>query len=475
MSTNFPETIKEARSLLDAKKISAVELADLCLQSIRVRDGELHAFLEVFGDVREQASEADARIARGEISPLLGIPLAVKDNILIKGRRAGAASKILEGYHALYDATAISKLKEQGAVFVGRTNQDEFAMGSSTENSAYGPTKNPHDLSRVPGGSSGGSAAAVAAHFALAALGSDTGGSIRQPAAFCGVVGLKPTYGSVSRSGLIAMGSSLDVIGPLTLTVADAELMFSVVRGHDPLDATTTPDAWYKGAEKKSRLTIGVPRAFLEKGVEPDVLVAFEKTLEALKAAGHTVTSVDLPTLPFSLPAYYVIMPAEVSSNLARFDGVRYGFHVDGVDRIDDYRKTRGAGLGPEPRRRVLLGTYVLSAGYYDAYYGRAMLARQKITKDLSHAFSLVDVIATPTTPSPAFKLGEKTSDPLAMYLEDIFTVSANIAGVPALSVPMGTVAREGVNLPVGFQLMAPHRREDLLFSIGSAIEEVRA
>ncbi len=473
--TNLPHSITEARSLLDAKKISAVELASMCLENVRVRDKELHAFLEVFDDVREQAANADARIAQGERAPLLGIPFAIKDNILIKGRRAGAASKILEGYHASYDATAIAKLKQAGAVFIGRTNQDEFAMGSSTENSAYGPTKNPHDPTRVPGGSSGGSAAAVAAGFALAALGSDTGGSIRQPAAFCGVVGLKPTYGSVSRSGLIAMGSSLDVIGPLTTTVADAETVFRVVRGHDPLDSTTSPDAWHKEVPAKTSYTIGVPRAFLEKGVEDDVLAAFEETLATLASAGHRVVTIDLPTLPFSLPAYYVIMPAEVSSNLARFDGVRYGLHVDGVNHIDDYKKTRGAGFGPEPRRRVLLGTYVLSAGYYDAFYGKAMIARKKITADLTEAFTSVDVIATPTTPSPAFALGEKTSDPLAMYLEDVFTVSANIAGVPALSVPMGTVLREKKELPVGFQLMAMHRHEDTLIRVGSLIEAARA
>lgn len=462
-------TLKEARKKLDAKEFSSIELTQAYLKNIEANDEDFHAYLEVFTDAEEQAKKADEMIHKGVSHALLGIPLAVKDNILIKGRTASSASKMLENYTATYDATVISKLKREGSVFLGRTNMDEFAMGSSTENSAYGVTKNPRDTSRVPGGSSGGSAAAVAGELALVALGSDTGGSIRQPAALCGVVGLKPTYGSVSRHGLMAMGSSLDVIGPLAKTVDDAEILFEALRGWDRMDSTTLPDDRTR-VPKKERYTIGVPRSFLGTGVDPDVLVAFEKSLEVLKDAGHVVVDIELPTLKYSLPAYYIIIPAEVSANLARFDGVRYGLHIDGVDRVDDYRQTRGAGFGAEVRRRIFLGTYVLSSGYYDAYYGKAMQARERIRRDVRKAFTTVDAIVTPTTPSPAFKFGEKTNDPIAMYLEDVFTVSANIIGVPALSVPSGTVQREGVTLPVGFQLMAPELGEKTLFTLGTIL-----
>jgi aspartyl-tRNA(Asn)/glutamyl-tRNA(Gln) amidotransferase subunit A len=462
-------TLLELRKLLDTKAVSAAELTHAYLARIEKEDADIHAYLQVFADAEAQAKHADARIAQGETHPLLGIPLAMKDNILIKGRTASAASKMLENYTATYDATVTKRLQDQGAVFLGRTNMDEFAMGSSTEKSAFGPTKNPRDTTRVPGGSSGGSAAAVAAHMAPAALGSDTGGSIRQPAAFCGIVGLKPTYGSVSRHGLMAMGSSLDVIGPLARSVADAEVLFTAIRGWDRMDSTTIPDDRERIAKKKT-YTIGVPRAFLTKGVDPDLLAAFEEGLHALTAAGHRVIDIDLPTIEYSLATYYIIMPAEVSANLARFDGVRYGLHVDGKDRIDDYRESRGTGFGPEVRRRILLGTYVLSSGYYDAYYGKAMLARDQIRRDVRTAFETVDAIATPTTPSPSFKFGEKTSDPLAMYLEDIFTVSANIIGTPALSVPSGTVTRDASTLPVGFHLMAPELGEATLFALGKVL-----
>jgi len=460
-------TLVDARKKLDSKEISSVELTEAYLNAIEEKDKEIHAYLEVFSDVREQAKKADVLLKKGESYPLLGIPLAIKDNILIEGRIASSASKMLENYVATYDATVTNKLKLQGAVFLGRTNMDEFAMGSSTEQSAYGATKNPRDMTRVPGGSSGGSAATVAGGLALAALGSDTGGSIRQPAALCGIVGLKPTYGSVSRYGLMAMGSSLDVIGPLAKTVEDAKILFEAIRGWDKMDSTSVPDNRVR-LSAKEKCTIGVPRSFLKGGVDADVLVAFEKSLELLKQKGHAVVDIELPTLKYSLPAYYIIIPAEVSANLARFDGVRYGLHVDGVDRIDDYRKTRGEGFGAEVRRRILLGTYVLSSGYYDAYYGKAMQARSRIRRDVEEAFKKVDVIVTPTTPSPAFTFGEKTSDPLAMYLEDIFTVSANIIGIPALSVPSGTVMRNNVELPVGFQFMAPEFGEETLFALGN-------
>ncbi|MBP9749194.1 MAG: Asp-tRNA(Asn)/Glu-tRNA(Gln) amidotransferase subunit GatA [Candidatus Pacebacteria bacterium] len=462
-------TITEARILLDTKQISARELADAHMDSIAKHDTNIHAYLEVYDDVRAQADSADARLAQGKTGPLVGIPLAMKDNILVEGKVASAGSKMLEHYVATYDATVSEKLKAGGAVFLGRTNMDEFAMGSSTETSAFCTTKNPRDLSRVPGGSSGGSAAAVAGGMALGALGSDTGGSIRQPAALCGLVGLKPTYGSVSRFGLIAMGSSLDVIGPLTRSVADSSLMFEAIRGHDRVDSATLPDDRSRIA-KKERYTIGVPRAFLASGVDPDVLAAFEEGLALLVQKGHTVVDIELPTISRSLATYYIIMPAEVSTNMARFDGVRYGLHVAGKNGIDDYSESRGAGLGKEVRRRILLGTYVLSSGYYDAYYGTAMQARERIRADMRHAFEEVDAVALPTTPSPAFRFGEKTNDPLAMYLEDVFTVSANIIGIPALSVPCGTVVRDGSDLPVGFQLMAPALGEATLFALGALL-----
>ncbi len=459
-------TLEEAKKALEEKKISSVELTDAYLKNIETKNGEIQAYLEVYDDVRKQAYEADERRAGGETGSLLGIPLAVKDNILLQGRKASSSSKMLENYTATYDATVIQKLKKEGVVFIGRTNMDEFAMGSSTENSAFGTTKNPRDLERVPGGSSGGSAASVAGGLALAALGSDTGGSIRQPAALCGVVGLKPTYGSVSRHGLMAMGSSLDVIGPLTKTVGDAKTLFSAICGWDKMDSTTIPDNRSR-VEKKKKYTIGVPRSFLGSGVDKDVLQLFEQSLKKYEEAGHTVVDVELPTLKYALPTYYIIVPAEISANLARFDGVRYGFHKDGDDRIGDYKQSRGVGFGKEVRRRILLGTYVLSSGYYDAYYGKAMKARARIQNDVFNAFTTIDAIATPTTPSPAFKFGEKTDNPIAMYLEDVFTVSANIIGTPALSVPMGNVTRDGKELPVGFQLMANLLGEEVLFDLG--------
>jgi aspartyl-tRNA(Asn)/glutamyl-tRNA(Gln) amidotransferase subunit A len=462
-------TVARASALLAKGETTATELAETCLSAIKERDTEVHAYLEVFDDVREQAREADERRKRGEnITPLTGIPIAFKDNMLLEGRSVSAGSKILEEYVAPYTATALQKLKDAGVVFLGRTNQDEFAMGSSTEHSAYGPTKNPHDLARVPGGSSGGSAAAVAAGMALATLGSDTGGSIRQPASFCGVVGLKPTYGSVSRSGLIAMGSSLDVIGPFAHTVEDSALMFQAIKGLDPLDSTTIP-VEQTSHEVKEKMKIGVPRAFLE-GLDAEVSSSFEDSLKDLAASGHEIVDIELPYLKHSLAVYYVIMPAEASTNLARFDGVKYGLYKEGENRIDDVKKTRGAGFGTEVRRRILLGTYVLSSGYYDAYYGKATRVRAAIANDMAGAFTHVDAIATPTTPSPAFRIGEK-SDPLSMYLADIFTVPANLSGHPALSVPGRPVTNDGKTLPIGIQLIAPHQREDTLFSLGRQIE----
>src|SRR3989344_5755907 len=462
-------TVAEARRALDAKEFSSLELTNAYLENITMRDAEIHAYVEIWADsAREEAKKADDMIAHGTARPLTGIPIAMKDNILIKGRLASSASKILENYRASYDAPVTEKLKDAGAVFLGRTNMDEFAMGSSTENSAYGPTKNPLDPTRVPGGSSGGSAAAVAGNLALAALGSDTGGSIREPASFTGLVGLKPTYGTVSRFGLMAMGSSLDQIGPLAKTIADTRLLFDTIRGYDTHDSTSLPPADAPVSTKPKM--IGVPRAFLQSGVDADVLERFEATLAALKGKGYEVRDIELPHAPHSLAVYYVIMPAEASTNLARFDGIRYGLSVPAEDIGSVYTKTRGEGFGPEVRRRILVGTFVLSSGYADAYYRKARAVRALIRADFVTAFASVDVIATPTVPTPAFKIGEK-SDPLAMYAADIFTVPVNLAGVPAISVPSGTVVREGKHLPVGFQIIGAHNREETLFAIGADVE----
>lgn len=461
-------TITEARAMLEAGETTSLAITEACLVEIEKRNPTLNVYLEVFADAREQAKAADARRAAGEKGELLGIPLAIKDNILIEGKRASAASKMLENYTATYDATVIKKLKNAGAVFLGRVNMDEFAHGGSTENSAFGITKNPLDETRVPGGSSGGSAAAVAGMLALGALGTDTGGSIREPASFCGLVGLKPTYGSVSRAGLIAMGSSLDQAGPLTHTVADNEALFNVMRGQDPLDSTSTPERLYP--EKKPLKKIGVPRALIAEGIDEDVRARFEEALNTLRTAGYEIVDIELPSARLALPVYYIIMPAEVSTNLARFDGVRYGLSLKGESLFDDYARSRGEGFGPEARRRIMLGTYVLSSGYYDAYYGKATKARAKLTEEFSNALSGLDAIATPTTTSPAFIIGAK-ADPLSMYLLDIFTVTANLTGNPAISVPMGTVLREGKDLPVGIQFTSAHGDEAALFRISKEVE----
>ncbi len=459
-------TILNARKSLDAKEYSAVDLAQAYLDEIAKKNTELNVYLEVYDDVLTQAAAADARIAQGESCPLLGIPLAIKDNILIQGKKVSAASKILENYVASYDATVITKLKAQGAVFLGRVNMDEFAMGGSTENSAYGVTKNPHDTGRVAGGSSGGSAVAVAANMALGALGSDTGGSVRQPAAFCGVVGCKPTYGAVSRSGLMAMGSSLDIIGPIGKTVEDTEIIFDAIRGQDVLDGTTiSQSSSFK--TQSSSFKIGVPWDVVnQEGVDGAIKENFTQAIKKLEASGCEIVDVSLPNIGLSLAVYYILMPAEVSSNLARFDGVKYGLHVDGKDLLEDYLLTRGTGFGPEVRRRILLGTYVLSSGYYDAYYGKAQVARNVLQREFADAFRTVDIIVTPTAPMPAWKIGEK-GDPLSAYLADIFTVTANIVGIPALSVPSGFVDVDGKKLPLGIQFMAPHGGESVLFDIG--------
>ncbi|MFZ2522085.1 MAG: Asp-tRNA(Asn)/Glu-tRNA(Gln) amidotransferase subunit GatA [Minisyncoccia bacterium] len=461
-------TVTEAREALDKKVFSSKELASAYLKNIEKLNPHINAYLEVFSDVLNQAELADNEIKNGQQKNLTGIPLAVKDNILIEGRVSTSASKILSGFVAPYDATVIKKLKQESVVFLGRTNMDEFAMGGSTENSAFGITKNPLDLTRVPGGSSGGSVASVAMNGALASIGSDTGGSVREPSAFCGVVGLKPTYGAVSRYGLMAMGSSLDVIGPVTKTVTDSEILFKVISGKDINDSTTFGDELYPRKESNKKLRIGVPYHILEKGgLNKDVRENFDNAIKKLKDLGFEINEINIPSIEYSLAVYYIIMPAEVSSNMSRFDGVKYGLHVDGGDLLSDYLKTRREGFGKEVRRRILIGTYVLSSGYHDAYYNKALLLRQKIKSEFQSVFEEVDLIVTPTAPGPAFKIGEKIGDPLALYLEDIFTVTANIVGIPAISIPSGTVNLDGKDLPLGIQFMAPHACENLLFEVG--------
>ena len=462
-------TISELRAGFIAGTRTPSQVMAAVFANIKAADGEIHAFLAVYeAEATAAAALATTQFAvLGEAAPaLLGIPVAVKNNILVAGKPATAGSKMLEHYIASYDATVVIRLKAAGAIIVGATNMDEFAMGGSTENSAFGPTKNPADLTRVPGGSSGGSAAAVAMGAVPVAIGTDTGGSVRQPASYCGVVGFKPTYGAVSRYGLIAMGSSLDQAGPLTHSVADAETIHTIMAGLDVCDATTiTPDT-YPAVPLKKSYTVGVPRAFLASGVDADVLAQFEAHLSTLRTLGHTIVDIDLPLFEAGLAAYYIVMPAEVSSNLARFDGIRYGLSADGADLLAVYENSRAAGFGAEVKRRILLGTYVLSSGYYDAYYGKAEQVRTKMRAELDAVFNTVDIIATPTAPTPAFVLGAQ-ADPLSMYRQDIFTVPVNLTGVPAISVPMGTVEREATALPVGVQYIGPHAGDARLFDFG--------
>ncbi len=460
-------TIEKAHNALMAGDFTAEDLTRAYLDAIKEKNQDLNIYLEVFGDAIEQARSADKRIAEGEKdNMLLGIPCAIKDNILIKGYNVSAASRILSGYVAPYSATVIKKLQDKGVVFLGRVNMDEFAMGASTENSAFGVTKNPLNPMRVSGGSSGGSAAAVAASLAVFALGSDTGGSIRQPASFCGVVGFKPTYGAVSRHGLIAMSSSLDQIGPITKTVTDARIVFDAIQGADTYDATTQQINLSPESPKKK---IGIVSHFLEmKGIQESVKKNFKESIERLKQKGYDIVELDMPFIKHALEVYYIICPAEVSSNMSRFDGVRFGAHSEGSNLLEDYMKTRGELLGKEVKRRIMIGTYVLSAGYYDAYYNKALLARDLIKKDFEKAFQSVDIFLTPTSPSVAFKIGEKSSDPLEMYLADVFTVTANIACIPAISIPSGT-DEEG--LPIGIQLSGKSGNDFTVFDIAKDLE----
>ncbi len=462
-------TIEKAREGMTKGEFTSADLVSAYLKNINKKNKESNSFLEVFPDILEQAKRADEMIQKGEGKELTGIPFAVKDNILIKGKIASAASKILENYVATYDAFVIKKLKESGAVFVGRTNMDEFAMGSSTQTSAFGVARNPIDPTRVPGGSSGGSAAAVASDMALVALGTETCGSVRQPASFCGLVGLKPTYGAVSRSGIIAMGNSLDQVSPLGKNVRDVEIIFNAIRGKDVMDATSL-DSSLATEGVGGGNTIGIPWHLFESGVDAEVMENFNASVEKLKKAGYKIVDIDLPYSKYSLAVYYIIMPAEVSTNLSRFDGMRYGLSKEGENVSDVYKKTRSAGFGEETRRRIILGTFVLSHGYYDAYYNKAWRVRNAITLEFKNIFKQVDFVLTPTTPTPAFKIGEKMDDPVAMYLCDIFSAPANIAGIPALALPSG-LTKGG--LPLSIQFIVDHFKENNLFQIGKKFEEM--
>jgi len=464
------------RSEIVAGRLSAVEACRAALDRIASVNGALNAFNLVDGDrALDRAGEIDRRRAAGEPpGPLAGVPIALKDNLDVRGMRTTASSRILEHFVPPYDATVVRRLERAGAVIVGKTNCDEFAMGSSNENSAFGPVHNPWALDRIPGGSSGGSAAAVASRCVPLALGSDTGGSIRQPAACCGVVGLKPSYGRVSRYGLLAFASSLDQIGPFARTVADAALTLTALAGADPCDATTAnepvPDFAAALTGGVNDIRIGVPRAFVTEGVDEQVRQAYDEALDTLRRAGATLVDIDLPHAPYAVPVYYLVCTAEASSNLARYDGVKYGFRSGAAkDSLKEmYSRTRDEGFGREVKRRIMLGTYVLSAGYYDAFYLKALQVRTLLRRDYDQAFERVDVVAMPTMPTPPFRLGEKTDDPLQMYLADVFTVSANLAGLPGISVPCG-FAKEGV--PIGFQLMGRMFDEATLLRVADAYE----
>ena len=468
-------TIDAARSAVQDRTTTATALAEAFYQKIENDDAQIGAFLTLSKErAMAKASQIDALAAKGEkLPPLGGVPVAIKDVMVTAGVRTTAGSKILGNYIPPYDCTAVARLESAGAVVLGKLNCDEFAMGSSNENSAWKPVHNPHDLSRVPGGSSGGSAAAVAADMAVTTLGSDTGGSIRQPASFCGVMGLKPTYGRVSRYGLIAFASSLDHIGPLAKTVKDAALVLRTIAGRDPMDTTSAdlpvPD-YVAELEKPVRgMKIGVAKEYLGAGLDPEVRKAVEDAIQKLAGLGCAVVEVSLPHTEYAIPTYYLIATAEASSNLARFDGVRYGYRAEGVGTLSEmYRRTRDQGFGAEVKRRIMLGTYALSAGYYDAYYLKAQKVRTLLTRDFEQAFQKVDAIVTPTSPTAAFKLGDKVDDPLAMYLADIYTVTANLAGIPGISVPCGKTSE---NLPIGMQIFGKHFDEATILRLAHAYE----
>jgi aspartyl-tRNA(Asn)/glutamyl-tRNA(Gln) amidotransferase subunit A len=464
----------ELRAAIAWKKQSAVETVRAYLAAIAARDGEVHAYLEIFG---ERALDRAAAVDAGTITgPLAGVPLAVKDNICTDFGHTTCSSKMLANFKSPYSATAITRLEAAGAIILGKTNLDEYAMGSSTENSAMGPTRNPHDASRVPGGSSGGSAAAVAAKMCAGALGSDTGGSIRQPAAYCGVVGVKPTYGRVSRHGLVAYGSSLDQIGPITHTVADAALLLQIIAGHDPLDSTCAmlpvPDYATSVHEPVKGLRIGLAKQYLSDANDPAMNAAIGRAIEVYRDGGATIVEVDLPHTEYGIPTYYIVAVAEASSNLARYDGIHYGHRAaDADDLADLYARSRAEGFGDEVKRRIMLGNYVLSSGYYDAYYSKALKVRRLIKNDFDRAFESCDAILCPPTTGPAFKFGDSGDDPLQMYLADIYTVTANLAGIPGIVLPGGVVEVDGKRLPLGVQLLGPVYQEEKLLRIARMFE----
>jgi len=471
--SDFPRTIVDIVDAVSQKKIKAREVVDHYLTQIQERDGEINAFNHVTADeARAHADHIDKDIAAGTaVGSLAGVPIALKDNLCTHGIPTTCSSRILEGWKPPYDATVVSRLRDLGAIALGKTNLDEFAMGSSTENSAFGPTRNPHDVSRVPGGSSGGSAAAVAAGFAPVSLGSDTGGSIRQPASLCGVVGVKPTYGLVSRYGLIAFASSLDQIGPFTTTVTDAAVMTQAIAGHDPMDSTSIPKEVpdYRSAVSHGVQGMRIGRVTdLPEGAEPEVIARLNEAFIALEKAGATIVDVQLPSFSYALTAYYLIAPAEASSNLARYDGVRFGMREAAPDVNAMYGVTRAAGFGDEVKRRIIIGTYALSAGYFDAYYGKALKVRRLIAQDFDRAYQTCDVIMMPTSPMVAFPFGDKVDDPMSMYLCDIYTIPTNLAGHAAMSVPFGSGAH---GLPVGVQILAPALGEVPMFKVAGALE----
>jgi aspartyl-tRNA(Asn)/glutamyl-tRNA(Gln) amidotransferase subunit A len=470
-----PKTFAALREEIAEGRTRAADLASSYYERIEKLNPQLNVYLSLTKDrALAQAERVDAMAAKGDpLPPLAGIPVGIKDVLVMQGAPSTAGSKILQGYRPPYDCTAVARLEEAGAVLLGKLNCDEFAMGSSNENSAYGPVRNPVDTERVPGGSSGGSAAAVAANLAVATLGTDTGGSIRQPASFCGVVGVLPTYGRVSRYGLIAFASSLDRIGPFAGNVRDAAAMLGVIAGHDPKDATSSPAPLqdYAGESEKpaAGLRIGVPAEYFGEGLDAEVGAAIEKGIAALRAAGCTVKPIHLPHTKYAVPTYYLVATAEASANLARFDGVRYGYRSPRSGNLSDmYSHSRDEGFGAEVKRRIFLGTYALSAGYYDAYYLKAQQVRRILTEEFSSAFADVDAIVTPTSPFPAFKIGEKADDPVAMYLADIYTVTASLAGICGVSVPCGTTS---TGLPVGMQVLASHLCEGTAFRVARAVE----
>lgn len=468
-------SLAEAAERLERREFSSVELTEAVLRHIEATEPKLHCFLTYTPELAlADARAADERRSRGETGPLLGIPLAIKDVILVRGVRTTAGSKILENFIAPYDATVIRRLREAGAVFLGKLNCDEFAMGSSTENSAFGPTRNPWNLDRVPGGSSGGSAAAVAAGQCFASLGTDTGGSIRQPAACCGIVGVKPTYGRVSRYGLIAYASSFDQIGPMTRTVRDSALLLETIAGHDAHDATSSAEPVRSYARQLDQplagLRLALPRECFGEGLQNEVRTAVERVVAWFQDQGASVHEISLPHSRYAIPTYYLVATAEASSNLARYDGVRYGLRVgEEHGLLTMYGRTRARGFGTEVKRRIMLGTYALSAGYYDAYYLKGLKLRTLVRRDFEAAFTDADIVVTPTAPTTAFRLGERTADPLQMYLSDIFTISANLAGLPALSLPCGF---DDQGLPIGIQLIGRPFEEDRILAAAHAYEQ---